>query len=331
MPSTAIIDPGLPTLPEVFDPATIAEQLAWVLPADWGSVQDVQLRIVKHHPGSRCTFEIAVRTARGERSLIGKVYASDRSDVYRAMEAIRRSGFGPQHAFSIPEPLAYVPELQLLLQEKVEGPRAKLIFLTADEAGRAEASARAARWLARFHAIAPRSGRVEDRGERRDAVERWSQRIGKMGESVASRARPLGRRLAGIAASMRAGDVCAGHGSYDCHQIILADGRTVTFDWDSHDVADPCRDVARFVVALQRIALKYAGAIGALDGAVEVFLSTYETLSPFDVSANLAWYRALTCLQLAKYEINRPVCTFPEGIEALVGEGWRVLEEGRHA
>jgi len=200
VPSTAIIDPGLPTLPEVFDPATIGEQLGCVLPADWGSVQDVQLRIVKHHPGSRCTFEIAVRTARGERSLIGKVYASDRSDVYRAMEAIRRSGFGPQHAFSIPEPLAYVPELQLLLQEKVEGPRAKLIFLTADEAGRAEASARAARWLARFHAIAPRSGRVEDRGERRDAVERWSQRIGKMGESVASRARPLGRRARAMAA-----------------------------------------------------------------------------------------------------------------------------------
>src|SRR5256886_10722409 len=123
VPSTAIIDPGLPTLPEVFDPATIGEQLGCVLPADWGSVQDVQLRIVKHHPGSRCTFEIAVRTARGERSLLGKVYASDRSDVYRAMEAIRRSGFGPEHAFSIPEPLAYVPELQLLLQEKVEGPR----------------------------------------------------------------------------------------------------------------------------------------------------------------------------------------------------------------
>ena len=116
-----------------------------------------------------------------------------------------------------------------------------------------------------------------------------------MGESVASQARRLGRRLAEGAASMRAGDLCAGHGSYDCHQIILADGRTVTFDWDSHDLADPCRDVARFVVALQRIALKYAGAIGALDGAVEVFLSTYETLSPFDVSANLAWYRALTC------------------------------------
>jgi hypothetical protein len=40
-------------------------------------------------------------------------------------------------------------------------------------------------------------------------------------------------------------------------------------------------------------------------------------------------YRALTCLRLAKYEANRPLETWAEGIEALLGEGLRVLDHSR--
>jgi aminoglycoside phosphotransferase (APT) family kinase protein len=160
-----------------------------------------------------------------------------------------------------------------------------------------------------------------------DAGERWSKRIARLGEPFASQARRLAQRLEQEAASTGTGDLCAGHGSYQCHQIILADGRTVTIDWDGYDVAHPARDVARFIVALQRLGVKYLGSIRALDGAAEVFLKTYRALSPFDVAAHLAWHRALTCLRLAKYEANRPVCTFPEGVEALLGEGLRILKE----
>ena len=146
-----------------------------------------------------------------------------------------------------------------------------------------------------------------------------------MGALFACQVKHLSKRLEEEAASANGRELCAGHGSYNCNQIILAADRTITFDWDSYDVADPCRDVARFTVALQRLAFKYLGSIRALDPAVEVFLNTYKTLSPFEVDANLAWYRALTCLRLAKYEANRPVCTFREGIEALLSEGLRVL------
>jgi aminoglycoside phosphotransferase (APT) family kinase protein len=322
-------DPGLATLPEVLHPATVGEHLTRVLPGHLGTIQHIGFQVLKHHPGRRCTIEITVRAARGQASLVGKVYASDRSDVYQAMQAIRRSGFGPEEALSIPEPLAYVPELRLLLQEHVRGPRAKVIVLAPDEADRTRAAGRAARWLAKFHAVAPRTGRPAELTEQLEAVERWSQRIARLGEPVAGQARRLARRLGEEAPPTYRGDLCAGHGSYDCHQIILAEGRTVTVDWDGYDVADPCRDVARFVVALQRLAAKYCGSIRALDAAAEVFVRTYRMLSPLDVGPNLAWHSALTCLRLAKYEANRPVCTFPGGIEALLHEGLRVLEDCR--
>jgi hypothetical protein len=322
-----ITDPLLPTLAEAFEPATIAPYLGRIVGGDGTSIHDMRIQVLKHHPGRRCTFEVSFRTSAGVQSLIGKVYAVDRCEVHRAMESIQRAGFGPEQEFSIPQPLACIPELRLLLQEKVEGPRAKLVFVQGGESDRAAASARAARWLAKFHAVAPRAGSSASLSEQLEPVERWSLRIAGLGEPFASPARRLARRIIERAASTRTDCACAGHGSFSCHQIILADDRTVTFDWDSYDVADPCRDVARFVVGLQRLAVKYHGDNRALDASADVFLSTYRRYSPYDVASNLAWYRALTCLRLAKYEANRPVCTFPEGIEALLDEGLRVLEE----
>jgi len=331
--SHGISDPGMPALAAVFDPVTLRKHFHQALPDDWGAIQNIRFQILKHHPGKRCTFEIALETANGWRYLIGKVYSTDRSDVYRVMNELRRAGFGPEDELSIPQPVAYVPVLRLLLQEKVRGPRAKEVFLTGDESDRAVAAVRSARWLAKFHSVAPRSWHTTDLTDHVNSADRWSQTIAKLGEPFAGRAKRLAKRLQEEeAAFANGGELCAGHGSYNCNQIILTEGRTITLDWDSYDVADPCRDVARFIVNLQRLALKYLGSFQALDAAAEAFLKTYTALSPFDVSANLALYRALMCLKLAKYEANRPVCNFPEAIEALLHEGLRVLEQeaGKH-
>jgi hypothetical protein len=326
--SGGVSDPGIPTLEVVFDPATMETYLREVLPDLWGAIENIEFQVLKHHPGSRCTFEISSRTTNGWYCLIGKVYAADRFDVYRAMNEIRRAGFGSEDEFSIPKPLAYIPGLRLLLQEKVQGPRAKQFFLAGNERDRVEASERCARWLAKFHAVAPQSGEVLDPTGQMDSIAKWSRTIAELGEPLAGLAGRVSKRLEERAAAVANGmELRAGHGSYSCHQVILSDGRTIAFDWDAYDVADPCQDVARFLVALQRLAFKYLGSIRALDTAAEVFLKTYQGLSRFRVAANLPWYRALTCLRLSKYEANRPVCTFRKGIEVLLGEALRILEQ----
>ena len=323
---TVVRDPGIPTLLEVLNSLTARTYLEPALADHARAIEDIRFQILKHHPGKRCTVKISARTPTGWRDVIGKVYAEDRSDVYRAMHEISRTGFGPDETLAIPQPIAYVPALRLLLQEKIGGPRVKEIVLTGDERARTEASERCARWLVKFHAVAPRSGRVLDLTSEMDAAERWSQAIVGLGGRLPRLARGLSRRLHEEAASVRRRELCAGHGSYNCNQIVLTESRTITFDWDGCDVADPSRDVARFIVALQRQAFKYFGSIQALDTAAGVFLRTYQTESPFDVSATLSWYRALTCLRLAKYMADRPVCTLGTVIEALLDEGLRVLE-----
>ena len=121
---------------------------------------EARVHVLKHYPGKRCTVAIAARTTSGWHDLIGKVYATDRSDVYRALDGIRQAGFGPDAAFSIPQPLVFVPALRLLLLEKVQGTVAREIVLAGHERDRALAAQQCAYWLARFQAVAPRSGPI---------------------------------------------------------------------------------------------------------------------------------------------------------------------------
>src|SRR5438094_5840936 len=94
----------------------------------WGTRREMRARALKWH-GDRCTFEIAVRTESGWHHVIGKVYKTDRSDVFQAMEALRRAGFSEDAEFSIPQPLVYLSSLGVRLEEKVRGPSAKDLFL----------------------------------------------------------------------------------------------------------------------------------------------------------------------------------------------------------
>src|SRR5437899_12809007 len=131
-----------------------------------------------------------------------------------------------------------------LLQEKVEGPLAKEVFLNGDDQSRAVVAERCARWLAHFHATAPRSGKVFDLNNYLVSIERWSRRIARRIDPLAHKASELCTWLEREVAVLRRVNVCAGQGIYNHRQIILAESRPVTSNWDGYCLADPSHDVA---------------------------------------------------------------------------------------
>jgi len=250
-----LTDPGLAALSEVFDPAALANHLRGVCQGEWngGTVAEARVvRVLKHHAGQRCTLEIGWREESDWHFLIGKLYREDRPDILAAMERIQQAGFGPQDEFSIPRPLAYLPSLKLFLQEKVEGRVVKEILKSGDEQSRAAAAERCALWLARFHAFGPKAGLIFDSERCLSVLRERKRRIARMGGRCAEKAGRLLEWLEQAAVKLRPVEMRAAHGSYSPAQLILAEGRTVTFDWDGYDVADPARDVARFLYALRR-------------------------------------------------------------------------------
>ena len=318
-------DPGLATLATVLDPVGVATYLRPVLPERWGALREVRVHVTKHYPGKRCTVALALRTTRGWHDLIGKVYATDRSDVYRALDGLRQAGFGPDAAYSIPQPLVFVPALRLLLLEQVQGTVAKELVVAGHEGERVLAADRCARWLARFQAVAPCSGPLFDL--RAQTAARWARGLAPLEGPLADKARRLREHVDAAARALDGSSLCAGHGSYSPSHVILAAGRTVTIDWDGYDVADPARDVAHFITALKRLALGRLGSIRALDAVADVFVQTYVGLGHPDVAARIPCYEAAFCLQIASNMARRGQPHWQMKVQTMLDEGLRTLEQ----
>ncbi len=323
-----VSDPTIPMLQKACDPVVLGECLPEVLPSEWGTIRNVRLKVLRHRPGKgRCTFEVTLGTTRGCYSLIGKVYAADRLDVYQAMEEIRRAGFGSEDEFAIPRPVAFLAPLRLLLYEKVPGTRCLALILSPNESDRALAAERCARWLARFHAIAPRLGQVFCLSDQLISLEGHWRCFADNGFPFADKAGRLFDQLKATALGLGATEMCAGHGMYTCGQVLLFEGRTVTVDWDTYKVADPSHDVARMLVYLKRMGLKHLGSVHALDGAAEVFLKTYVATGRSYVRAHLAFQKAALCLEGAKRDVVKQTRERRERAEAMLDEGLRILDQ----
>src|SRR3989454_11390124 len=89
---------------------------------------------------------------------------------------------------------------------------------------------------------------------------------------------------------------CAGHGSYMPEHVIMCGRRTVVIDLDEYDVAAPARDLAWFIVSLERLGLKKRGSLRAHDPSVDAFLDAYRASGPRDASKYIAFYKAAECL-----------------------------------
>src|SRR5437588_11842234 len=186
-----VADPAIPTLARALDPAELAKELSLLAFPQVDASQGLHLRVIQWTRASRCTFEVALRTASGWQELIGKVYAEDRSDIYQAMEEIRRAGFGSEDEFAIPRPVAFLAPLRLLLYEKAPGTSTKVLILSPNESVRVLAAERCARWLARFQAMAPRSGRVVRPSDQLISLEGWWRCLADLGGSLADKASRL--------------------------------------------------------------------------------------------------------------------------------------------
>jgi hypothetical protein len=317
-------DPAIPTLAVVLEPGELCRRLSDLSWLD--TSQGVQLRVLRWKRASRCTFELSLPTAQGGRELIGKVYADDRSDVYRNMEAIRRVGFGDEAAFGIPRPLAFVTSLRLLLYEKAPGARARNVIVQSDESDRAQAAERCGQWLARFHARGPRLCPGTRPHDQMKALEGACRNVVETAPALANKARRLFEGLAIACPRLAEDNLRAAHGTYTPGQVLLAEERTVTMDWDTYQVADPVNDVGRFLVELKRMGLKYTGTTSAFDATAAVFLSAYESAAGSDVRTRLAFHTAAICLDRAKHDVDKQAEPWAQRAVAMLDEGLRALE-----
>jgi len=320
-------DPAIPTLSSALN----AEQLCGdanllsLTPWPTGNLLKAGVQLLKWHKRKRCAFEVTLRIDVGWEA-IGKVYAQDRPDVFQIMTAIRAAGFDDQAEYAIPKPLAYVPSSRLLLVEKVQGTYAKDLFSKGDKHQQSHAAIRSAQWLAQFHALPTIPGRVVGPNEVLSRSVNRCQQIAERCPALARKAQRLLEEIEEASAHLVDLPLTVSHGDFLPGHVVLREKQVMVIDWDSFVLADPSRDVARFLLfGVQRIADKHLGSIHALDHVATQFLETYLAVGRPEIPKNLAFYGAALRLQRAKRYIFKQVSRWQEKADALLDERFQAL------
>jgi hypothetical protein len=297
----------LPALPVLTDPARarglLEAQLRAAAPAYAGlRLAGANPRVARSKPGNRCTilYDLAYPPgADGPRLVVAKAYRGDKGrNAWDGMRALWASSLAAGDVVTIAEPLAYVPELGVLVQGPVgEQQTLKQLIraaLTVDPTdGLAEVDAamdRTAAGLAALHTCAVDYGEpvtLEDElGELREVLRALTTAV----PDLAGAAAPLLALVEELAARHLPDPAGPSHGSFRPNQVLLDGDRVAFIDFDDVCQAEPAMDLALFLSSV-----KAAGLVEARDGTAAGLAAAERRLVQLDRVCKrfLDRYRAL--------------------------------------
>jgi hypothetical protein len=289
------LDPALPQLPALTSPALVAETLAREVYR--APVAVTAAEIVRHKPGRRCALRYDLLVGEGPdrraERLYGKSFASDRGPrVHRTLQAIAAArACGPDVA--LPEPVAYLRALKLLLQRDVGGAPAREALLAGDVA-------LAARIADAVHALHRSDVRLERTHALADELDILRGRV----DGLAAAHRPRARRcLATLEDALAAGRfpwrARPIHRDLYHDQIRVRDDGLAVLDLDDAAMSEPAVDVANLVAHLRLLRMQEPAHAEPVRAAAAAFVSRARTLDPALDPTLLTLLERATLLRLA--------------------------------
>ena len=244
--------------------------------------------VVRHKPGRRCTVRYDVD---GGGRLWGKAYASRRGpDVYARLARVA-AATREDPRVRVPEPVAYLPELQLLLLREVEGEAATPLLLAGDET-LAEHIAEA---LFALHACRAQLGREHALPDELEPLAGRVERIAGARPALARAARHcLALAQQPPTATWRYRTV---HRDFYDEQVLVSPAGIAFVDLDDSAESEPALDVANFLAHLR--------LLGAPPAVGDCFWARYRALDPALDDRLVRFLQATTLLRLADIHLGR--------------------------
>jgi hypothetical protein len=305
------VDAGLPGLAAASSPRAVAPRFAG-LPAPWTGAEDgaVQVELVRYKAARRAVFRYGMGAGEG-RAAYGKLRADEAgAHLLEVGAELARTGA------AVAAPLAYVPDLRMVVYAAGAGTRLKdLRGSAAFEAWMEPLAAT----LADLHATElpalrpyPMAHDVADllASARTIAalLPQLADRVVRLAERVVALLPATPRRLASI------------HGSFHDDQVLVGPSGVVLVDFDSAGLGDPLLDVGHFA--------SYLSAAGA-DDARARFFDAYARLAPDDCH-DAVLYEAAYLLRWAMMPFRDLQPDWPEAVARNVHRAaQRLGEHGR--
>jgi Phosphotransferase enzyme family len=321
----------LTMLPSLTDPEQARALLEESIRRGPGAYSEIRIaaaapRVARHKPNSRCTilyhleYPADLAAARHWPDLVvAKVYHDDKGqNAYTGMRALWESPLATSSAVSIAEPLAYLPELKLLLQGPIREEQTLSALLRGalrsgtpeDMAAAQDYLRKTAVGLAELHHSGVRYGApwgwADELADTRKQLERLARAVPHLADARTILAAPLLERLETLARAYPVDPPVPTHGTFRPAQVLLYQGRIGFIDFDSFCQAEPAMDLALFRSSLKDKGMRMLcdegnGRDAALDPATcrarvaqleelgEVFLAHYERHAPVSRQRVALW------------------------------------------
>jgi hypothetical protein len=290
-------DPKLPWLALATNPLAMRERFGELLGMH---VDECSVAPVRYRPGVRCVFRYDLRTTAGKHTFFGKLIGQGAEDSMATIASLHaaRATF-PDMPRVLP-PLAYWPELHMLVQAEVVG-GAELNDLAFDPA---EDTATRERWLrdagarlAGLHdcdVIGPTRTMDDDLDELREYI----APIAAADQALADRYAAAVERLASPSAHGEPAPV-ASHGAFRTDQFMIENGELVMIDLDGFCWANPARDLGNFTAYLRWKAIRKPRDADFIEHVGQIFLEGYRAAGREIDQDWLARYTADSLLKVA--------------------------------
>ncbi len=311
-------DEALPSLPRLTDPAAARELLEQSIRAGSPAYHDLQIQsctpnIMRYKPGSRCTILYRLEYADNQAAshdwpdiVVAKTYQGDKGQIaYDGMRALWDSAFAKSSNVTIAEPLAFVPELNVLVQGPIrEEQTLKEMIGSALRAGTPTALDELNHYmrmtavaLAEMHRCDIGIGELRTWEDELAEVHELDDRLAAVIPELRGAAEPLLAGLEAIAAENPADPPVPTHGTFRPAQVLIHKGQIGFIDFDGFCQAEPALDLALFLGKIRDIGLSAKD-----DDDEDIEASDRESLL-----ASLAEMEAICEVFLAEYERHMPV------------------------
>jgi hypothetical protein len=318
-------DVALPSLPILTDPEQARALLERSIRAAGPDYHDLRIescapKIMRYTPGSRCTILYHLTYPPGLAAshnwpdiVVAKTYKGGKGKhAYAGMRALWESPFRRAGGVTLAEPLAFLPDLNVLVQGPIrEEQTLQELIESAMRAGTPEALdelygfiRKAAAGLAGLHRSDVRFGAVrtwdDELAEVRSVVDDLASAIPALADAAA----PLLAWLASRAATQPPDPIMTVHGTFRPGQVLIYRGDIGFIDFDSFCQAEPALDLSLFLRRTKDIGLSIlntdadgktadeqarAALLAQAEAICEVFLSEYEQHVPVSRQRIALW------------------------------------------
>ena len=297
-------DPKLTWLRTAIDPQIMRQRFTDLL-VEQGCIETIigfRVVTVRYKPGNHCVFRYEIDTASGRQVYYGKLFSKDGDWLTEILLKAYTASEADHNMPRIPKPVAYWPDLQLMVQPAVTG---GVEFRTFSFDSYQDLSVREA-WMriagtstAAMHASGIQGGRLRTFADELEGLEEYTSMVAKINPKLEARFRQTMAELADMAHSLPEPPTVPAHGALRTDQFILQGDHLVMIDMDSFCRSNPARDLGNFLAYMCWKAIRQPEHAAFVEQAGQSFLGGYLDSGGEVDDLWLGLYQAASLLKIA--------------------------------